>query len=107
MNTYFTDAGISAVAVAGIALVVKIWDAINDPIFGGIIDRIHFKKGKFVPWLRISLIGIPLATILLFAIPNSLPMGAKIAWAVLSSRCSAGRWKSLSCSTGPMSPRLC
>ena len=84
MNTYFTDAGISAVAVAGIALVVKIWDAINDPIFGGIIDRIHFKKGKFVPWLRISLIGIPLATIMLFAIPNSLPMGAKIAWAVVA-----------------------
>ena len=69
MSTYFTDVGIPAVTVAGIALVVKVWDAINDPIFGGLIDKIRFKKGKFVPWLRISLVGIPLATILMFAIP--------------------------------------
>ena len=81
MNTYFTDVGISAVAVAGLALVVKVWDAVNDPIFGGLIDKVKFKKGKFVPWLRISLVGIPLATILMFAIPTSLSMGVKIAWA--------------------------
>ena len=84
MNTYFTDVGISAMAVAGIALVVKVWDAVNDPIFGGIMDKIHFKKGKFVPWLRISLIGIPLSTILLFAIPTGVAPGVKIAWAVIA-----------------------
>lgn len=84
MNTYFTDVGISAMAVAGIALVVKVWDAINDPIFGAIMDKFHFKKGKFVPWLRISLIGIPLSTILLFAIPSGIAPGFKIAWAVVA-----------------------
>lgn len=84
MNTYFTDVGISAVAVAGLALVVKVWDAVNDPIFGGLIDKVKFKKGKFVPWLRISLVGIPAATILMFAIPTGLPMGAKIAWAAIA-----------------------
>lgn len=84
MNTYFTDVGISAVAVAGIALLVKVWDAINDPIFGGLIDKIKFKKGKFVPWLRISLIGIPLSTILMFAIPTNIPMWGKIAWACVA-----------------------
>jgi len=84
MNTYFTDAGISALAVAGIALVVKIWDAVNDPIFGGLIDRIRFKKGKFVPWLRISLIAIPLATIMLFSIPGGFSPVAKIIWVVVA-----------------------
>lgn len=84
MNTYFTDVGISALAVAGLALVVKVWDAINDPIFGGLIDRIHFKKGKFLPWLRISLIGIPVATCLLFAIPTGASQGVKIAWACVA-----------------------
>ena len=72
MNIYFTDVGISALAVAAIALIVKIWDAINDPIFGGIVDIVKFKKGVFLPWLKISLIGIPLATILLFSIPGGL-----------------------------------
>jgi len=69
MNIYFTDVGISALAVAAIALAVKIWDAVNDPIFGGIVDKVKFKKGVFLPWLKISLVGIPVTTVLLFAIP--------------------------------------
>lgn len=84
MNTYFTDAGISAMAVAGIALVVKVWDAVNDPIFGGLIDRIRFKKGKFLLWLRISLVGIPVATILLFAIPTGAAAWVKVLWASIA-----------------------
>lgn len=84
MNTYFTDVGISALAVSGIALVVKVWDAVNDPIFGGLIDRIRFKKGKFLPWLRISLVGIPLATCLLFAIPGTTSEVVKIIWACVA-----------------------
>ncbi len=81
MNTYFTDVGISAVAVAAIALVVKVWDAVNDPIFGGIVDKVQFRKGKFVPWLKISLVGIPVATILMFAIPTGASLLVKIIWA--------------------------
>jgi len=84
MNTYFTDVGIPVMMVAGISLVVKIWDAINDPIFGGIIDKVKFKKGTFVPWLRLSLVGIPLATILMFSIPNGLSPMAKGIWACVA-----------------------
>lgn len=84
MNTYFTDVGISAMAVAAIALVVKVWDAVNDPIFGGIVDKVRFKKGKFIPWLRISLVGIPLASILMFAIPSGISPVFKILWASVS-----------------------
>lgn len=84
MNIYFTDVGISAMAVAAIALVVKIWDAFNDPIFGGIVDRVKFKKGVFLPWLKISLVGIPVATVLLFAIPDVLPPVGKIIWACVA-----------------------
>lgn len=84
MNIYFTDVGISALAVAAIALIVKIWDAINDPIFGGIVDKVKFKKGVFLPWLKISLVGIPVATILLFSIPGGLSPMAKIIWACVA-----------------------
>ena len=82
--TYFTDIGIPAASVAVLLLVVKVWDAINDPIFGGIVDKIKFKKGKFLPWLKISLFAIPVATILLFAIPSALPTTVKIAWAAIA-----------------------
>jgi len=84
MNTYFTDVGISTMAVAVIALIVKVWDAVNDPIFGGLIDKIKFKHGKFVPWLRIAVYIVFAATVMMFAIPNSFNMGFKIAWAVVA-----------------------
>jgi len=82
--TFLLDVGISAYAVSAAMLVVKIWDAVNDPIFGGIVDKVKFKKGKFVPWLKMSLIAIPIATVLMFAIPTGIPGTAKIVWAVLS-----------------------
>jgi sugar (glycoside-pentoside-hexuronide) transporter len=75
---FFTDMGIPAAIVGIITLVVKIWDAINDPIFGGIVDKVHLKKGKFIPWLRIALVALPVATILLFTIPAGLSLPAKV-----------------------------
>ena len=70
---------------AGIMLAVKIWDAVNDVIFGVIFDKAHFKSGKkFVPWLRISLVFIPLSTILLFAIPSGLSTNVKLWWLAIA-----------------------
>ena len=55
LATYLLLCGLDAVSTAGVLLVVKIWDAVNDCLFGGLIDKFHFKKGRFVPWLKISL----------------------------------------------------
>ena len=44
MTTYFTDVGITAALVAVVALITKVWDAINDPIFGMIMD--NFSPGS-------------------------------------------------------------
>ena len=83
--TYFADIGIPVAAVALLTLVVKVWDAINDVIFGGIVDKVKFKKGgKFLPWVKVSLFFIPLATILLYAIPSSLPTATKVAWGIIA-----------------------
>jgi len=49
LNTYLLDIGIAAIAISGLFLVVKIWDAINDPIFGGIVDKLNFKGGNVYP----------------------------------------------------------
>ncbi|MDR0640858.1 MAG: glycoside-pentoside-hexuronide (GPH):cation symporter, partial [Treponema sp.] len=83
MTVFFTDVGIPAITVAAIALVVKIWDAVNDPIFGGIVDRVRFKKGKFLPWVKVSLVVIPLSTIFLFTIPPDISLTMKVMWAAL------------------------
>lgn len=80
------DTGIDPLTLtSGIMLAVKVWDAVNDAIFGVIFDKAKFKSGKkFVPWLKVSLVFIPLTTILLFAIPSSLGTNAKLAWLAIS-----------------------
>lgn len=58
----------------------KAWDAVNDPIFGNLVDKINFRKGKHLSWLRIAAIAIPLSTFLLFIVPASVRGQAKIIW---------------------------
>ncbi|MBQ6464817.1 MAG: MFS transporter [Oscillospiraceae bacterium] len=78
LATYLLLCGLDAVATAGVLLLVKVWDAVNDCLFGGLIDKFHFKKGRFLPWLKISLPLILLTTILLFRIPQSLGISQKL-----------------------------
>jgi melibiose permease/lactose/raffinose/galactose permease len=35
-------------------IVFLIWDGINDPLFGMILEKCHFKSGKFRPWILIG-----------------------------------------------------
>jgi sugar (glycoside-pentoside-hexuronide) transporter len=84
LQIYLTDIGISAAAVALIFLIGKVWDAVNDPLFGIIVNRVNFKKGKYTPWLKSSAFIIPLCTIFLFSIPAGLNGGLKFALALIS-----------------------
>ena len=84
---FLTDfVGIAPGVVAIIFAIAKVFDAVNDPIFGVIVDKYNPKGGKYVPWLKIASVAIPITTIIIFLNPvgASFPMWAKIAWALLS-----------------------
>lgn len=71
ISTYLAMQGIDLAKVAVVLLIVKMWDAVNDPIFGYIFDKVKFKNGqKSLPWLRIATALIPIVTIVLFSIPS-------------------------------------
>jgi len=81
ISTYLAMQGISLARVAVVLLIVKIWDAINDPIFGFIFDKVKFKsRQKSLPWLRIAVLLIPVVTIVLFSIPNGFSELGKLIW---------------------------
>ena len=81
ISTYLAMQGISLAKVGLVLLIVKIWDAVNDPIFGFIFDKVKFKNGqKSLPWLRIAVLLIPIVTIVLFAIPSGLSETGKLVW---------------------------
>ena len=81
ISTYLAMQGINLAKVAIVLLIVKIWDAVNDPIFGYIFDKVKFKNGqKSLPWLRIATALIPIVTIVLFAIPSGMSETGKLVW---------------------------
>ncbi|MGN0447407.1 MAG: MFS transporter [Acutalibacteraceae bacterium] len=71
LNIYFTDVlGLSLVMTGIVLSATKVWDAINDPLMGMIVDKTHTKWGKcrpFVFWLSGPVV---IVTALLFAPVN-------------------------------------
>ena len=81
LSTYLALQGVSLTRAGLVLLAVKVWDAVNDPLFGFLFDRIHFKNGqKCLPWLRFVTGFIPIVTIFLFAIPRGLSEAGKLLW---------------------------
>ena len=67
LSAYLAMRGIALWKVSLVLLIVKVWDAVNDPIFGYIFDKVKFKNGqKSMPWLRFAVAFIPFVTIAVF-----------------------------------------
>ena len=52
-----------SITYAGLLLIVQIWDAINDPLIGSIIDadKRQYKRGKFLTYIWVGSIGLLVA----------------------------------------------
>lgn len=83
---YYTDyVFLPELVVSAIMFGGKIWDGVNDTLFGLLMDKIRFKSGKrFIPYLRLSAAIIPVSTVLLFSVENIEHMGLRITAAILT-----------------------
>ena len=61
-------------------VIVQVWDAINDPLIGSIIDsdRRHYKKNKFLSYIWFGSIGLIVGGALCFLPFPGAPLWAKI-----------------------------
>ena len=64
-------------AITGIMVAARIFDALNDPIMGNIIERTRTKWGKFKPWL---VIGILTTSVVIYLAFNVQLQGWSFVW---------------------------
>ena len=75
MSSYISDyylnvLQLSPMFVLLLMLLARVWDAINDPLMGMIVDRSNLKSGKMLPFIRFALIPIAIVTFLMYMSPN-------------------------------------
>lgn len=82
---FYTDIVFSdAIWVVSIIMIIaRVWDAINDPIMGSIVDRTRTKWGKCRPYLLAAPLPIAIFTILIFIAPEAA-LGMRIAYALFT-----------------------
>ena len=71
LSIYLTDAlGISPLFLLILTPLARIWDGINDPMMGMIVDKTKTKMGKYRPWILIGTLLNAVVLCLLFNAPG-------------------------------------
>ena len=75
MSSYISDYYLNVLQLTPmfvllLMLFARIWDAINDPLMGMIVDRSNLKSGKMIPFIRFALIPVAIITFLMYLSPN-------------------------------------
>lgn len=75
VTRYYTNVlQVDTVVLATLLLVWNVWDAVNDPMMGALMDKVfskhHNKKGKFRPWLLRSAPLLCITAIVFWTVPT-------------------------------------
>lgn len=81
---FYTDIyGIEAAAAGTLMVVVRVFDAITDPIMGAVADRTRSRWGRYRPWLLWMAVPYGILAVAAFITPN-VPVGTKLVYAYIS-----------------------
>ncbi|MCW8093165.1 glycoside-pentoside-hexuronide (GPH):cation symporter [Alteromonas sp. ASW11-130] len=81
LTFYYTDIiGLAPAAVGTMFLVVRVFDAVTDPLMGALADKTHTRWGSYRPYLLWLALPFALCSILAFTSP-ALPEDGKLAYA--------------------------
>lgn len=94
MTPFLALRGVNLSVLAGVMLVLKIIDAVDDVVFGYIIDRLKiteikaFKKitgdGKYLPWYRLTFTLFAIFTVAFYLMPANISQGQKMIWFIVT-----------------------
>ena len=82
---YYTDiALIPSSSIATLFLIARVWDAINDPIMGIIVDKTNTLFGKFRPYILFGSFILALFAFLLFTVPVDANNSSKLIYVYIT-----------------------
>ena len=89
LSLFFTKVfGLPAGAVSFMMLLSGLWDAVNDPLIGSVVDKTRTGYGKLRPWLIITPLPFAVLTVILFGGPSFMrgvsSVGVKIVYMYVS-----------------------
>ena len=71
LPSFYTDTfGLTAASVGVMFLIVRFFDAFNDPVMGMVADRTHTRWGKFRPYLLWFAVPYGILAMLMFSTPD-------------------------------------
>ena len=75
VTRYYTNVlQVNTVVLAALLAIWNIWDAVNDPMMGALMDKMfakkHHKNGKFRPWLLRSTPMLAITSIIFWTVPT-------------------------------------
>lgn len=82
LNKFYTDAlEISVLSVMIMTIIARVWDAINDPIWGRLIDGARVSPdGRYRHWLKVFALPVAAATVLMFLNVKGFAMTWRVVW---------------------------
>lgn len=81
LTFFYTDVfGLTPALVGTLFMVLRVFDAVSDPVMGVIADRTHSRWGRFRPWQLWVAVPLGLIGALTFTVP-AVSMDMKIVWA--------------------------
>ena len=84
LSVFYTDVfGLTPMAVSILMLVAKVWDGINDPMMGAIMQKNHSRWGKYRPFIFVGSLILMVFTVLTFSVPGFGSTG-KLVWAYVT-----------------------
>lgn len=101
---YTNILGISGAAAGTIILIARIWDFINDPIMGVLVEKTH-RSEKCLYWMKRALIPIAIFMFLCYSAPQ-LSGKLKIVWAAATFICLGMSQTAYSIPKDSLQPKL-
>lgn len=80
---YVDVCGIDSGVASTIILISKIWDIINDPMMGAIVDKVKSKEGKCRFWLKYMSVPAIVLVALCFYMPD-ISQNGKFIWVAVT-----------------------